>query len=85
MKKSADIQEEVMTKGIHPDAIPQSYGYDNQTEPNQGPGLQGYGQIVLEGQIQTDDELLRDRIKSLRAGEVLILKGDRHNSLANKE
>jgi hypothetical protein len=76
-----------MTKGIHPDAIPQSYGQDiaQQDPAEQGPGLQGYGQIILEGQIQTDDELLRDRIKSLRAGEVLILKGDRHNSLANKE
>ena len=35
--------------------------------------------------MQTDDDLLRDRIKSLRQGEVLVLKGDRHNSLANKE
>ena len=44
MKKSADIQEEVMTKGIHPDAIPQSYGNEiHHQDPNQGPGLQGYG------------------------------------------
>ena len=35
--------------------------------------------------MQTDDDLLRDRIKTLRQGEVLILKGDRHNSLANKD
>jgi len=32
MKRSADLQEEVMTKGIHPDAIPQSFGYDTQFE-----------------------------------------------------
>jgi hypothetical protein len=41
-----------MTKGIHPDAIPQSFGYDTQFEvPTLAstPGLQGYGQIVLEG------------------------------------
>ena len=35
--------------------------------------------------MQTDDDILRERIKQLRQGEVLILKGDRHNSLANKE
>ena len=53
MKRSADLQEEVMTKGIHPDAIPQSFGYDTQFEQpptlETTPGLQGYGQIVLEG------------------------------------
>ena len=35
--------------------------------------------------MQTDDDHLRERIKTLRQGEVLILKGDRHNSLANRE
>ena len=40
---------------------------------------------MLEGQMQTDDDFLRDRIKNLRQGEVLVLKGDRHNSLGNKE
>lgn len=35
--------------------------------------------------MQTDDDILRERIKQLRQGEVLILKGDRDNSLANKE
>ena len=32
MKRSADLQEEIMTKGIHPDAIPQSFGYDAQIQ-----------------------------------------------------
>jgi hypothetical protein len=86
MKRAADLQEEVMTKGIHPDAIPQSFGYDDQfKDAGSTPGLSGYGQIMLEGQMQTDDDMLRDRIKQLRQGEVLILRGDRHNSLTLKE
>jgi len=40
---------------------------------------------VLTGQIQTDDDSLRDRIKQLKQGDVLILRGDRHNSLINKD
>jgi hypothetical protein len=41
MKRAADLQEEVMTKGIHPDSIPQFVGSD--TVDQGGPGLQGYG------------------------------------------
>lgn len=49
MKRSADVQEEIMTKGIHPDAIPQPTGYEHQyIDPNNPsqthqPGLHGYG------------------------------------------
>lgn len=44
MKRAADLQEEVMTKGIHPDAIPQSFGYDDQfKDAASTPGLSGYG------------------------------------------
>lgn len=47
--------------------------------------LPGYGQISLEGQIQTDDENLRDRIRSLlKSNEVMILWGDHDNSLVPK-
>ena len=42
---------------------------------------------MLQGQIQTDDDQLRDRVRSLRVGEVLILKGEKKDSLnlSNKE
>jgi len=37
---------------------------------------------MLEGQIQTDDEALKDRVRALQLSEVLILRGDKENSLA---
>lgn len=46
--------------------------------------LPGYGQVILEGQIQTEDETLRDRIRALYQGEVMVLRGDKHNSLVQK-
>lgn len=85
MRKATELQEEVMEKGIQLDAIPKSYNipqapseYSSSTENP----LPGYGQVMLEGQMQTDDETLRDRIRALSPGEVLILRGDKHNSLA---
>jgi hypothetical protein len=41
-------------------------------------------QPVIEGQIQTDDEHLKERIKSLQTQDVLILRGDRADSLVYK-
>ena len=46
--------------------------------------LPGYGQIIVESQIQTDDDSLRDRIHTLYPGEVLVLRGDRDNSLSSR-
>lgn len=43
--------------------------------------MPGYGQTVVEAQIETDDDQLRDRIRTLQPREVLILRGDRDNSL----
>ena len=53
----------------------------------EAPGLGGLGQLLIHGQIATDDDQLRDRIKGLRRGEVLILKGEKKDSLSfvNKE
>ena len=38
----------------------------------------------MEGQIQTEDENLKDRVKSLQSHDVLILRGDRADSLVFK-
>ena len=75
-----------MLKGLDSNAIPRSYqpqvNYNSEDASNGQ--LPGYGQLVLEAQIQTDDEALRDRIKALYPSEVLVLRGDRDNSLASK-
>lgn len=71
-----------MMKGLKPDQVPAAYNIDHSTQNSQ---LPGYGQISLEGQIQTDDETLRDRIRCLqKSNEVFILWGDHENSLVSK-
>lgn len=50
MKRSVDIQEDIMSKGIEPIAEPQRHPM---SEPyhQDGAGLAGYGQLILQGQI----------------------------------
>ena len=85
MGKSADLQESIMMKGIEPNVIPKAYKplVSDQSQES-GSQLPGLGQQILQAQIQTDDDTLRDRIRSLTPGEVLILRGDRDNSLLTK-
>lgn len=90
MRKAADLQEDVMKGGIHADQIPKSFApSSNPASVVDGGGASTdqtplFNQIVLEGQIHTDDNQLKDRVKSLRAGEVLVLRGDRQESLVYK-
>lgn len=84
MRRAAELQEEVMNKGIDAGAIPKTFmpmQVDNEAMMNSS-HLPGYGQILVESQIQTEDDQLRDRIRTLFSGEVLILRGDRDNSLS---
>lgn len=74
-----------MNKGIEANGIPKHYNVPQQMSSND-PGmppthLEGYGQMLLESQIQTEEDQLRDRIRALIPGEVLVLRGDRDNSL----
>ena len=78
MKRSVDIQEDIMSKGLDPAAEPLRHA--NSTI--EAPGLPGLGQLLIQGQIATDDDQLRDRIKGLRQGEVLVLKGEKKDSLS---
>ena len=79
MRKAADLQEEVMSRGLAVNAIPKTYL--PQAEAAGSSQLAGYGQMLVESQIQTDDDQLRDRVRKLGDSEVLILRGDRDNSL----
>jgi predicted aminopeptidase len=76
MKKAADMQEEVMQRGLGVDVVPRQVA--NPTD------LSLLNQSVLEGQITTDDEHLKERVKSLQSHDVLILRGDRADSLVFK-
>ena len=88
MRRAADLQEEVISKGLGAEAVPKQFQSSMQPPPSSdgeaNSQLPGYGQLVLEGQIQTEDESLRDRIRALFHGEVLVLRGDKHNSLVQK-
>lgn len=89
MRRAADLQEEVISKGLSAEATPKQFT-SSMPAPGTSEGemsnsqLPGYGQLVLEGQIQTEDDSLRDRIRALFHGEVLVLRGDKHNSLVQK-
>lgn len=48
------------------------------------PDMAMMNQYEVEGQILTDDEHLKDRVKSLQQHDVLILRGDRADSLVFK-
>ena len=85
MRKAADLQEEVMNKGLDVNAIPKTFVPQMSAEEAASAShLPGYGQIIVESQIQTDDDSLRDRIHTLYPGEVLVLRGDRDNSLSSR-
>lgn len=55
MRKAADMQEEIMEKGLHTEAVPKSYNVPapvQQSEDSSMSGqLPGYGQVMLEGQM----------------------------------
>lgn len=72
-----------MNKGLEPMAIPKEYKVPQPAVPEEGVATQlpGYGQVIVDAQIETDDDSLRDRIRTLQQREVLILRGDRDNSL----
>lgn len=68
LRKAAELQQNVMMKGLKPDQVPTAYNpqlYNQGDDSMSNSQLPGYGQISLEGQIQTDDEHLRDRIRCL--------------------
>lgn len=61
MRKAADLQEEVISKGLPSETVPKQFTYQQPPSPsNPSEGgesniansqLPGYGQLVLEGQI----------------------------------
>ena len=85
MRKAAELQEEVMMKGLEPNTLPKTYKpLVDDYGIEDGDQLNVVGQQVLQGQILTDDDDLRNRIRSLYPKEVLVLRGDRDNSLTTK-
>eukprot|EP00347_Sterkiella_histriomuscorum_P009559 403340741 len=87
LRKTSDMLEQVMTRGLLPEQAPKLI--QKESDPNNqqeaAMRLNGYNMdIILEGQIQAaeiNDNQLRESIKSLRQNEILILRGDRQNSL----
>ena len=56
-----------MNKGLEPMAIPKEYKVPQPAVPEEGVATQlpGYGQVIVDAQIETDDDSLRDRIRTL--------------------
>lgn len=84
MRKAADLQEEVMNKGLDEKAQPRTFLPQQPAPDGSTSQLPGYGQQIVEAQIETEDNDLRDRIRQLQTREVLILRGDRDNSLVTR-
>ena len=59
-----------MKQGLDVNAVPRTMMQYPSQDDDCAPG---YGQAIVEAQIQTEDDNLRDRIKTLSSREVLIL------------
>jgi hypothetical protein len=80
LRKTADLLEQVMTRGLQPEQLAKQLPRDAMMQSPQYPGADPLLDLpLMEGQIQGADvdNILREAVKNLKSNEVLILRGDR--------